>query len=282
MKGITEMKIIEKFVLGKNGNRIDCEDDIFINKFIAAVIDGATSKTDQEWNNKTPGNIATEITKNTLENVRPEFECKEVIKQINNKIFEFYERYNLVEKMENEPSHRLSASMALFNDVRKEVWIIGDCQSIIDGDRSKNVKKIDKLLSEIRSLYIKIMIKKGHSTNEIMKKDFGREYIYELLKNQYLFQNSKEEEYGYGVIDGFQTDISKIKIVSITTKIQQIVLATDGYPQIFGTLDETEKYLEDVLNKDPLMINMHKSTKGLRNGNISFDDRAYIRIVLFA
>ena len=36
--------------------------------------------------------------------------------------------------------------------------------------------------------------------------------------------------------------------------------------------------LRDILEKDPLCIRLYKSTKGIKKGNCSFDDRAYLRI----
>lgn len=56
----------------------------------------------------------------------------------------------------------------------------------------------------------------------------------------------------------------------------RIILASDGYPALFETLEETEKYLFQLLDKDPLCIHELRGTKRLINGNKSFDDRNYI------
>lgn len=53
-------------------------------------------------------------------------------------------------------------------------------------------------------------------------------------------------------------------------------MASDGYPDLCETLRESEEKLKILLEKDPLMISIYKSTKGLQKGNTSFDDRAYI------
>ena len=56
----------------------------------------------------------------------------------------------------------------------------------------------------------------------------------------------------------------------------QIILSSDGYPQLFETLKESEEYLFTVLKEDPLLYKKYKSTKGFMKGQNSFDDRAFI------
>ena len=83
--------------------------------------------------------------------------------------------------------------------------------------------------------------------------------------------------YKVRVLDGFFEDMSSIKIIDVPDNAQEIVLASDGYPELLPTLEESERALKEILAEDPLFILRHKSTKGLQKGNNSFDDRAYIR-----
>ncbi len=55
-----------------------------------------------------------------------------------------------------------------------------------------------------------------------------------------------------------------------------VVLASDGYPAICPTLDESEKELKRILDSDPLAICENIQTKMMVKGNLSFDDRAYL------
>lgn len=50
-----------------------------------------------------------------------------------------------------------------------------------------------------------------------------------------------------------------------------------GYPVLQRTLADSEAKLEEVLEQDPLCFRMYKTTKGLVEGNVSFDDRSYLR-----
>ena len=57
-----------------------------------------------------------------------------------------------------------------------------------------------------------------------------------------------------------------------------VVLASDGYPRILPTLAASEEALAGLLAADPLCIGPLCGTKGVRPGNVSFDDRAYVRL----
>lgn len=55
------------------------------------------------------------------------------------------------------------------------------------------------------------------------------------------------------------------------------MLASDGYPKLMPTLNESEAELQRLLEEDPLCIYENIATKGLNEGQTSFDDRSYIR-----
>ena len=59
----------------------------------------------------------------------------------------------------------------------------------------------------------------------------------------------------------------------------EIVLASDGYPFLKPTLAESEAALANQIANDPQNISCFIATKGLVEGNKSFDDRTYIRFL---
>jgi len=65
----------------------------------------------------------------------------------------------------------------------------------------------------------------------------------------------------FAVCDGFDIAMDQVKTIPVSWG-SEVVMATDGYPFLRGTLAASEKAL---------------ATKGLMEGNQSFDDRAYIR-----
>lgn len=265
------MHIVEEFVQGKNKDEKFCEDGIFISSDFLAVIDGATAKSESEYDGKKSGRIAMEVIKKSLAVLPKDITAYEAIKIISDDISKICTSYGIVNNLE-----RPTASIVIYSHYRQEIWVLGDCQVMIDGEIVKNDKKIDSLLSEVRSCYLYSEILNGVSINELMIKDTGREFILPMLKRQWIFQNSKEDnEYAYGVVDGLEVLEKFIKIIDVS-KAKQIVLASDGYPQLFSTLKETESYLNYVIQKDPLCFITNKSTKGIMKDNLSFDDRAYL------
>lgn len=107
--------------------------------------------------------------------------------------------------------------------------------------------------------------------------DTSTEYIERLIKRQYDLQNDAKNQYGFEVINGFDVDFSRIQTIKVPKEIQTIVLASNGYPFLIDTLPDTEKLLKIILDLDPLCFREYKSAKGLKKGNLSFDDRTYIK-----
>ncbi len=64
----------------------------------------------------------------------------------------------------------------------------------------------------------------------------------------------------------------------IITAAHSVVLASDGYPTLLPTLRESEEALAKHLATDPQNITDFVATKGLVEGNVSFDDRAYVSL----
>lgn len=66
---------------------------------------------------------------------------------------------------------------------------------------------------------------------------------------------------------------------TISVSSSEIVLASDGYPFLKPTLAASEAALAEQIANDPHNIRSFIATKGIVEGNKSFDDRTYIRFV---
>lgn len=271
-------EVVESLVRGKANNPIVCEDKLIVTNNFACVVDGATSKSSLEFDGKKQGIIAGEIIERVMNHISPTITITELINCINLEFLQFYEGHNLKEHMEYHPVDRLNASVAIYSDYKKTIWLIGDCQALMNNKLILNTKKIDSLLSELRSFIIESRLSDGDTMENLRQNDIGRKEIIPFLKDQMLFQNSNYESlFSYGVLDGFMIHPQHIKeyIVGNSTSI---ILASDGYPKLFESLLESEHYLKYILENDPLCYQLFKSTKGMMQNNISFDDRAYIKL----
>lgn len=274
------MKIIEEHLVSKTDDESVCEDKIAYNDDFAVVIDGVTSKTGKLIDGKTSGWWASYLISKEINNFARDIICKDALHQLNSCLAKFYREQGIYDKLQNHKKERFGACAAIYSDFLKEIWIIGDCQCLIDDAYYSNPNYYDELLSETRALYLELAIIKGLTFDEIQKKDPGREYILPILRELVKFSNDENLSYSYSIIDGFNTPVSLVKKIKVPSNAKKIVLASDGYPKIFPVLYETEKYLSKVIKEDPMCFRQYKSTKGLKKGNISFDDRAYLSISL--
>ena len=272
------VKIIESFIKGKKNNKELCEDGLVITENYISIIDGVTSKGNTLWQNMTSGVYVKKLLINAINNMSPNLNAEDSIIYLNTLIKEEYEKSNMYEYVKEYPEERLQANLIVFNISKNEIWMWGDCQALINKKLYHKEKKIDKILSEARSLFVDLELKNGKTVEDIIKNDTGRKYILPLLKQSIVYNNTIGE-YGCNVLDRFE--IMPKSLMKITLKENdEIVLASDGYPVLKNSLKESEEKLLEILEKDPLLINIYKSTKGLQQGNISYDDRTYIKFVV--
>ncbi len=272
------VKIIESFIKGKKNNKELCEDGLVITENYISIIDGVTSKGNTLWQNMTSGVYVKKLLINAINNMSPNLKAEDSILYLNTLIKEEYEKSNMYEYVKEHPEERLQANLIVFNISKNEIWMWGDCQALINKKLYHKEKKIDKILSEARSLLVDLELKNGKTVEDIIKNDTGRKYILPLLKQSIVYNNTIGE-YGCNVLDGFE--IMPKSVIKIKVKENdEIVLASDGYPVLKNSLKESEEKLLEILEKDPLLINIYKSTKGLQQGNISYDDRTYIKFVV--
>lgn len=278
------MKIIESSIIGKKSPEA-CEDGMVVTNDFIAVIDGSTSKTPKHLNpDMKNGRYAMML---ISEYIREELKseasvddfCQGVTAYIYNKV---YEKLGVEERLKEHPEERLTASAILYSRTRNEVWMVGDCQAIIDGKLYENGKPYEQEIARKRVE----LIEQGLSPAE------ARKQIEPLLIEAMLSGQNQT----YTVIDGFPIYREGVKIVvlkvnpassGIETYFQEhpepvsspneVVLASDGYPFLKPTLSASEAALAEQIANDPQNIHSFIATKGIVEGNKSFDDRTYIR-----
>ena len=278
------MDIIESIIIGKKSPEA-CEDGMVVTDDFIAVIDGSTSKTPKHLNpDMKNGRYAMML---ISEYIREELKadasvddfCQGVTAYIYNKV---YEKLGVEERLKEHPEERLTASAILYSRTRNEVWMVGDCQAIIDGKLYENGKPYEQEIARKRVE----LIEQGLSPAE------ARKQIEPLLIEAMLSGQNKT----YTVIDGFPIYQEGVKVVALKMKpasscietyfqehskpvssLNEVVLASDGYPFLKPTLAASEAALAEQIANDPQNIHSFIATKGIVEGNKSFDDRTYIR-----
>ncbi|MDQ3098523.1 MAG: hypothetical protein M3Q44_02145 [bacterium] len=275
------MKIVEQFIESKTGRIETCEDAIYADDNFIAIVDGVSSKTDKKWNNKTPGQIAVNCIIDCIPTIDPNAEAFEFFSACNSSIHNWYDTNTITIEMAYHINHRCGASMIVYSQAKRQLWIIGSGLAIIGTEYINSPLLIEDICSQVRSYFIQSEIIRGVPEEELKILDTGREYIKPLLVRQIMFQNSDiPSDFNFYVIDGFFKNPQGVQIADIPENLKEIVIASDGYPEIFDSLDKTELFLKNVIKDDPLCYKRYKTTKGVQQGNISFDDRSYVKISL--
>lgn len=274
------MKVIESKIEGKKSPE-SCEDGLVVTADFIAVIDGSTSKTPHHLSpDMKNGRYAMVLISEYIQHeLKPESTvedfCEGVTSYIYNKV---YRQQGIEEQMQAHPEERLTASAILYSKAKNEVWMVGDCQAIIDGKLYENNKPFEDIVARRRVE----LIRRGFTPQE------ARKTIEPLLIQAMLEGQNKT----YTVIDGFPIYQKGVKVVSLNAPqknvetdvadslplpTKEIVLASDGYPFLKPTLAESEEALAHLLAYDPQCTHEFIATKGIVEGNKSFDDRTYIR-----
>ncbi len=279
------MKQIEAFIKGKRTDQTQCEDGMFCGCKLAVVIDGVTAHGKLLWDGGSSGRFA----KNVLcafirdnEEKLANLSAAEFMLRLNNILAEKTREFRPGDlALEEYPR----ACVIVYNTVAGEVWSYGDCQCRIGEELHHKEKEVDRLLSELRAFVIESearrMEKAGETEAEYLREvprhDLGREIVSPLIERQMLFENTPGP-FGYPVLNGLNFNKEMIKVWSVAEGTE-VVLSSDGYPELCGTLAQSEEKLREIIAEDPLCIGRNAGTKGIMEGQESFDDRTYLRVV---
>jgi hypothetical protein len=265
------MHIIEEFLHSRSANPEECEDFLVKSDNFLAVIDGVTDKHGFPYRGgKKGGRFAGEIVAQEIEQLPEEISAIEAIRHLGDTLRQAV----LEEHDENTPFP--GATLAIYSRHRREVWSIGSVHIILNGMNYSQSLKIDEVLADTRAAYTEALLLDGKSRKRVLEEDPGREIILPVLSKQHHFANNQNSYFAYSLLNGSEIPSDLIQILSVEEG-SEVVLATDGYPEIFPTLYQSEKNLQERLDRDPLMISPPAQTKGKKPESTSFDDRTFLR-----
>ncbi len=261
------MEIFEQFIKGKQKNQALCEDMLFVSADFIAVVDGVTAKTDTLFSGKTGGRAAAEKICEAISGFSKDVKIEKAVESLSKSVNSLY--------CDGAPFGSAAASVIIYSDFHKEIWSVGDCQCYVNDEFFSHSKEIDSIVSDMRALVLEVSRREGVSDEELSEKDVGREFILPVIKKQQMFANSGGK-FSYGVINGSKV-FPEDMVVHKVKAGDEVVLASDGYPKLMRTLEESEKLLQKELLVNPLCDKEFRSTKGVQKDLLSFDDRTYIR-----
>lgn len=235
-----------------------------------AVIDGSTSKADVRYSSDVSnGQLCMQIASRVItEKLPADATIHDFCRLTAEAVSAYYP-----EKPQKADNNLMAASAVVLSMKRREVWFVGDCLCLVDGTLYEYPKPEEEINASKRAECIKKMLQEGRVTvDELREHDYGRDSIKNELRSCCEKQNKE-----YAVINGMDIPEHLVHVVSVADA-KEVVLASDGYPILKGTLEGSERELERIINDDPLFIDKYKATKCVMKGYKSFDDRTYIRI----
>ncbi|KFI97535.1 hypothetical protein [Bifidobacterium stellenboschense] len=306
------MRIIERFCRGKHADQSLNEDGLVVTEDFAAVVDGVTGKSLRHLWRPSGGVVAKDLLASAIAVLPREASMREVQRVLDGRLRDEYARFAAVHGdvsscdvssgdvssrvFEVEPWERLQANAVVYSVFRREVWLFGDCQVMVDGVRTPTLKRVDELLGELRSFAARALALRAdaemrcsdgpetvatdgsaRSSHVDGSGDPARDMIMPFLRLQSEFAN-RRGEYGYFVFDGFTDPEYPIRVVPVEPGAE-VVLASDGYPLLRSTLAGSEAELGRLRREDPGLVREFRSTKGFTAGLESFDDRTYLRFI---
>jgi hypothetical protein len=271
------MKVVEEFLAAKTANAADCEDGIVVTEGFAAVIDGATDKTGRRFLGLRGGRLAMLACADAVRSLEPAADVSAALAHLSASL-----DGRLPDSL--SPGDRPSAVLAVYSQARREVWQIGDVcfwHPGLETSGNWQRKTVDRYATDLRVAVLHAELASGADPAVLARNDPGRDAIIGLLRQQGVFCNNLGAgEWAYSAINGSMVPPDLVAVYHIPLGVTELILASDGYPHVLPTLEASEQKLIQLLASDPLCIGPLRGTKAVTPGNISFDDRAYLRLAL--
>jgi len=271
------MEIAEQFLAAKTGRPERCEDGIVVTSEFAAVIDGGTDNTGHRYDGMSGGRFAMLACADAVRSLEPKADHLTALRCLTQ---------TLAARLPPDMAlhDRPSAVLTVYSRARREIWQVGDVGfwhvHLTEGGVNPR-KLIDRYAADIRAAVIRVELAAGADQSALARDDPGRSAILGLLISQASFRNNLAAgELAYPAVDGCTVPAELITVHVVPPDVSGLVIASDGYPHSLPTLSASEQLLARLVSADPLCIGELRGTKGTRPGNESFDDRAYLSLML--
>ena len=279
------MEVIELFTQGKFPAH-PSEDVVVATDAFAAVIDGAsTAATFSHTTDDPPGRLAALAIAEAVRRLPAEADAYVAVSLMTQAVAALRGAQDAA-SADADFNDRPNASFVLYAAARREVWQVGDCQFLtVDAEgRTQlhtNEKLIDLVMAEWRCAVDRSLLARGVMTEtQLRADDRGRQMIDPFIARQIRYQNlDSEHRLAYGVIDGTPLPRRFVRVHRLAPAVRELILASDGYPQLLPTLAESEAALSGLLAADPLCLHAPMTgTKGIKLEAVCHDDRSYLRL----
>ena len=259
-------------VVPKTGDPALCEDMVTDGPDFVVVADGATDKSGLRFDGLTGGRLVAELICGTVSAAASNTRGPDLVRRVNEAYAAAFGSALRVADRVDWPS----ASFVALDKACGRVIRVGDCSWLSDRRSFIGSKLVDVLASSERAAHLKRLLAAGAPINELRENDVGRRLILPALRAAGAWRNNDSGPLGFGAVDGGLVPARFIEEWLVTDDESVVVLCTDGFPDPYLSVSESELVLAEDLAADPLRVGKHLSTKACGAFG-SFDDRALMR-----
>lgn len=232
---------IESTSVGKTTGHND--DDIYIGENFAAVIDGVSNKSSIEINGKRVkvANIITEALRKIDRKTAPEYAktltVEEFLAYINMYIRKYCESLGI--SIEEDT---MEATGAIYSKYHNQIWVVGDCGAVYDGNVISNELKIDCVYASLRIDVIKELLQAEYTVEGLIQNDVSRDII---NNPQGIAQYVSDTEIANRIRSHIETTMYRTLLECGFLKED---IETQGLLQKYYSPRELQKYLKNNIN----------------------------------
>jgi hypothetical protein len=272
------MQVIEQFSQGKTGDDSLNEDKVVVTEYFIAVLDGVTSRRGQMLQGMTNGRFAAHTIAAEIARMPRNINARGAVDHLTERLRTHSEQVAASEnKAFGDSLRRPAAAMVMYSRLRREIWRVADPAFMIDGTVNEKTFPQEQNWCDLRRAYIHARLAKGETEDFLRDNDQTWELLSPMMAEFKNFTNYAGP-FGYGVLNGAHVPDMHVEVYN-ADHAREIVLASDGYPRVFSTFEETERFLQYVVTEDPLMYRLYPQVKSVKKGYVSFDDRSYVRFL---
>lgn len=263
--------IAERFVLGKSAAPETCEDVVVATQRFVGVIDSYSGFAPCDGP-QTFGRRIALATLAAFRQARPQADIEAIVADASARVRALKEDAGLA-------LARTGGCFFCVVDVAADaIYRVGDCWFAIDGIANRVVLAAEQPLTALRAAYLHACLLGGASVAALMRDAPDVQLLLEYRRMKDHFANRADTACGYGVINGGDVPAAYIERHAIPSSAAAVAIGSDGYPIAGASLEVVERELQRLLAQDPLMIGESPAPKGLVDGNVSFDDRCFVRV----
>ena len=273
------IKPIEAECISKTGDEIGNCDALVITGSYIAVIDAYQARGWRSWGNHLPGGVfARTVLVEAIEKLAPGLERDEVFTMLHEALQKA--AADSMEEMEDADSIFAfpMARVMIYSVDKRQIWRLGDSPFCIDGELNQPRNEALEAAALYRASVLTRFLAKERDLYDLVNSDIGRSAIIQTIAQE------DQKADGVTAISGnpnakLEDILAHVETYDVNVD-QEIIMATDGFPRILPTLDESTDWLLEEKSRDPLFINDYKALRNWGEYDAGYDDRTYVRFIV--